>query len=439
MKFKNFLSALFLICFFTITAQTNFEIEDNKKHFSLNFQLINDLVIIPVELNGVQFSFLLDTGVDSTIFFSLEEIDSLKFKNANKLLFGGMGAIQKIEGFKSEENTLRIGKAINRNFSFFVVHEGHLDLSYRMGIPIHGIIGYDFFKDFIIKFNYLKEKIKVYDPEDYKYSNCHRCDDFELKFHQNKPYLEANLKIKEGEKSEIHLLIDSGLGDALWLFPNSEKNIYIPDSYFKDFLGHGFGGSLYGKRSRIQEIDLGDHKLEMVTTSFPDSLYIKDFINFNQRNGSIGSQILKRFHSIFDYTNKRLRLKPNRNYNKPFEYDMSGITVAHSGYSLIKTEKPIKKENNGSQGILAYTATSETKYSLQKEYKVVEIRPGSPAEQAGLQIGDIVESINGRQTYRLQLSKINAILSSGSGKRIKLKIKRNNIEKVIVFNLERML
>lgn len=426
-----------------MTAQTNFTIEGNKNHFSLNFQLINNLVVIPAELNGVKFSFLLDTGVDATILFSLEERDSLQLKNASKMLFGGMGTDQKIEGFKSEGNTIRIGQAINRNFSFYTVHEGHLDLSYRMGIPIHGIIGNDFFKDFIIEFNYLKKKLKVYDPKNYKYKNCGRCEDYELKFYRNKPYLEANLTIGGGEKSEINLLIDSGLGDALWLFPNSERKIYVPEPNFKDFLGHGFGGSLYGKRSKIKEIAFGKHKMKMVTTSFPDSTYLKDFLSFSHRNGSIGSRILNRFHATFDYPNNRLRLKANRNFDKPFEYDMSGITVAHSGYSLIKDKHynvgPDMEDTNGSQGIPVYTATTETKYSLQPQYEVVEIRPGSPAQQAGLQPGDRVISINGKPTYRLSLSKINAILRSGEGKRIRLKIQRKNIEKVIVFELKRIL
>lgn len=426
-----------------MTAQTNFTIEGDKKQFSLNFQLINNLVVIPVELNGVKYSFLLDTGVDSTILFSLEERDSLQLKNASKMLFGGMGADQKIEGFKSEGNTIRIGKAINRNFSFFTVHEGHLDLSYRMGVPIHGIIGYDFFKDFIIEFNYLRKKLKVHNPENYNYKNCGSCEDFELNFYRNKPYLEANVNIGNGEKSEINLLIDSGLGDALWLFQDSELNIYIPEPNFKDFLGHGFGGSLYGKRTKIKEISFGKFTLKMVTSSFPDSTYLGDLMSFRHRNGSIGSRILNRFHSTFDYPNKRLRLKANRNFDKPFEYDMSGITVAHSGYSLIKDEhysvRPGKKDDDGSQGVPAYTATTETKYTLQPQYKVVEIRPESPAQQAGLLPGDIVLSINGKPTYRLSLSKINAILRSEEGKRIRLKIKRNNSEKVIVFELKKIL
>jgi hypothetical protein len=37
------------------------------------FQLINNLVFIPINVNGVELTFLLDSGVKETILFSLEE------------------------------------------------------------------------------------------------------------------------------------------------------------------------------------------------------------------------------------------------------------------------------------------------------------------------------------------------------------------------------
>ena len=71
---------LFFALFISSPAQKVFQIDDDKDHFELPFQLIHDLVIIQVEINGVELSFLLDTGVDSTIMFNLKEVDSLDVK-----------------------------------------------------------------------------------------------------------------------------------------------------------------------------------------------------------------------------------------------------------------------------------------------------------------------------------------------------------------------
>ncbi|MDC1324202.1 retropepsin-like domain-containing protein [Polaribacter sp.] len=40
--------------------------------------------MIPVEVNNTKLSFILDTGVDKTILFSLSENDSLGLKNVKK-------------------------------------------------------------------------------------------------------------------------------------------------------------------------------------------------------------------------------------------------------------------------------------------------------------------------------------------------------------------
>ena len=42
----------------------------------------------------------------------------------------------------------------------------------RLGVPVHGIIGYDVFKDLIVEINYNTEKIKFYNPETYEYNSC---------------------------------------------------------------------------------------------------------------------------------------------------------------------------------------------------------------------------------------------------------------------------
>jgi hypothetical protein len=71
------------------------------------FQLINNLVFIPINVNGVELTFLLDSGVKETILFSLEE----KMKLALKILknFSGLGSEDAIEGLKSAGNLLEEG------------------------------------------------------------------------------------------------------------------------------------------------------------------------------------------------------------------------------------------------------------------------------------------------------------------------------------------
>ncbi len=434
----------FLALFISSPAQKAFEIDDDKNHFQLSFQLIHDLVIVPVEINGVELSFLLDTGVDSTILFNLTEVDSLKVKNATSILLRGLGGGDPIQAIKSSGNEIRIGKATSQSLIMYVVYDYEISLSNRMGVPIHGIIGYDFFKDFILEFNYPRQKIKIYNPEFYDYKKCRKCEDLPLTFFKNKPYVTARVKIDDNIELPLNFLIDSGFGDAVWMLNDDNQGIKVPERYFKDFLGFGMGGSVYGLRSRIKSLKLGRFEFEEVTASFPDSLYIQEMQTYKLRSGSIGAQILKRFDLTIDYRNKKLRLSPNKNFNLPFEYDMSGVIIAHTGFSYVKKLRSgivpnANNQENNEPGILVYKSDSEIEFTLEPQYGIVEIRPNSPAEKAGLQIGDLLTDINRKKAYRLKLSEIISILSSKEGKTIRFRIMRNGMEKVITFELKKIL
>ncbi len=436
---------IIFLCFFNISkAQGVFKIDGGKEKFDLSFQSVNDLVVIPIEINGVQLSFLLDTGVESSIIFSLEEKDSLNVKNATDILLRGWGEGEAITAIKSTGNSVRIGDASHSNFTVYIVYDHQISLSNRLGLPIHGIIGYDFFKDFVVEFNYTKERLIAYNSDSYRYDKCKRCDDFDLVFHKNKPYIKVLVSIDNKEFIPMDFLIDSGSGDALWIFEDPDLGINIPDENFNDFLGFGMGGSVYGKRARINNLKLGKFKLDGVTASFPDTLYFEGVTTYKSRNGSLGSQVLKRFTSIFDYKSKRLRLKPNKNFSEPFEYDMSGIVLAHEGYTVVKdfenNNSPVFSETEDEfKGVVVYKSYSKVKFKLEPQYVVVEIRPNSPAELAGLKIGDLVETINKKPAYNYELSEINKMFSSEEGKTVRLKVKRNGVLLNIQFKLKRVL
>ena len=57
------------------------------------FQLINSLIFIPVQLNGVNLTFLLDSGVANTIIFSTQDKD-LSLNDVSKMKFTGLGGLR---------------------------------------------------------------------------------------------------------------------------------------------------------------------------------------------------------------------------------------------------------------------------------------------------------------------------------------------------------
>src|SRR5690606_41878006 len=85
----------------------------------------------------------------------------------------------------------------------------------------------------------------------------------------------ANISGNIGGKTlPLSLLVDSGSGDALWLFEN-EEGINLPEENFHDFLGYGISGSIYGSRSRIGEINFGKYQLPDRKSTRLNSSHVK--------------------------------------------------------------------------------------------------------------------------------------------------------------------
>src|SRR5690606_23939164 len=116
----KFFSMLFLFQFSISFCQGNFEIKNPKKTV-ISFQLINNLIFIPVNINGVDLTFLLDSGVKETILFSLDSKE-VNFNDVEKTTFSGLGGTGKIVGLSSENNLVRIGKDFtDYNHAIFII------------------------------------------------------------------------------------------------------------------------------------------------------------------------------------------------------------------------------------------------------------------------------------------------------------------------------
>ncbi|TBW27564.1 aspartyl protease family protein [Gramella sp. KN1008] len=435
---------VFSIVFSPVFSQNDFTIENAKGEFKQKFELVNDLVIIPVEVNGQELSFLLDTGVNSTILFSFPSEDSLRVNNPVTVYLKGMGVGKPLRALKSNHNTIKVGEATSKDHSIYIIEGDLFSISNRLGFPLNGILGYDFFKDFVVEFNYKRKFMRVFNKDEYEYDRCRKCVELPLKFYKNKPYINAQVSIEGESPRQVDLLVDSGSGDALWLFSDEEKGIYLPERSFEDFLGFGISGSVYGHRSRIKMISLDKYELEDVTVSYPDSLSLESVTSLEERDGSLGAQVLKRFHSVFDYSGKTLRLKPNSDFNDPFEYNMSGVVIKHNGYQIVRNAPAansfqIEDEDPAQEGTRVYQTTRQVIYSLEPNYEIAEIRPDSPAEVSGLMVGDEIVRLNGKPAYKYSLQKIFEIFSSKEGKRIRMEVLREGETLEIEFRLERIL
>ena len=432
-----FFRILLLIMTQTSFCQQGFLLPVDKNKITIPFKLINNLIFIPINVNGITLNFLLDTGVEETVLFGIEETETLKFKNPEKIQLKGFGTNEYVDGLKSDGNALICGNFKDDNHEIYIILDQNFNFSAQIGIPVNGIIGYKFFQNHLVETNYgnskliiYKENAKIRKKLNSKFSSS------DLSIERNKPYINVNVEI-DNLKLKTKMLIDSGSADAIWLFENQINNIKIPSPNFDDYLGRGFTGELYGKRARITKLEFDKFEFIRPLVAFPDSLAIENSRLVLNREGSIGGEILKRLTVVYDYKNSKIYLKKNQNFNAPFNFNMSGIEIEHDGLQWISE----KRENSPTSKIkISLNETSEVetdiryKFSLKPVFKISNIRKNSPAELVGLKKEDLVLEINRQQVYNYSLQEINELLKSDEGKNISITISRDN--KILDFNFK---
>ena len=422
---------LYFLLLFTITSfsQKGFEFESKKSKVSFKFQLVNNLIIIPLEVNGTKLNFLLDTGVSETIIFSLDDANEVNLNHTEAIQMKGFGKKEYFIAYRCKDNSVGIKDYVDKNHTIYLVLDQDINISSQVGIPVNGIIGSHFFENYLIAIDYVSKKImvskrdnKMIDKIEKKYLKI------PISIEESKPYLLANIEI-ENQNRASKLLIDSGNNDALWIFDSKTDKFTKPKNAISDFLGRGLNGDVFGKRAKIGSFFIGVTAIKKPIASFPDSIHTMQTDMVDNRAGSLGAELLRRMDLIFDYNSKVLYYRKNSNFDDPFLFNRSGLEIQHQGLEWDKLEfetNPARNnyyvDVNGDKAapILQY------KFVLKPVFVISNIRKNAPSELAGLQKGDILSKINGRKTSNLTLQQINELLKSEDIERVQIEILRND-------------
>jgi C-terminal processing protease CtpA/Prc len=198
-------------------------------------------------------------------------------------------------------------------------------------------------------------------------------------------------------------LINTGSTGALSVngpFNSRNKLLeHLPDTRAITY-GALLAGRSSGRIGRVNRLRIGEIGIDNVIANVSQDVSGDDADA--EAAGMIGSEILKRFKLIVDYSRKRVIFERNLRFSEPYEFDMSGASLAAGGVGF-------------------------------KTFKVRTLIEDSPATDAGLTVGDIVTSINGTPAASMTLEQIRKMFRR-PGQRFVLKILRS--EKLLELSLK---
>lgn len=321
-----------------VNATSDHEWTGEAKRTRVPFKLVNNHIMVPVSINGsAPLDFVLDSGAAATVVTESHSTKSLALTLGDELPLSGAGS-----GFKSvanivEDTDVAVSDLRLMEQSVIRISTAAMPFFDSMDeVYFDGVIGYDFFRRFIVDIDYDEMAVTFYEPSAFEPNRVMSGDDWQalpLDVESNMPYLTTKVTNTKNQKVDVKLLVDTGSTGSVSLAPASHPDLSAPQQYYVS-TSQGLTGDTLSHLTVADSLEFGEYRLNQLLASYS----ITGEYGENDSNGILGNRALSRFNLIFDYTNERLWVKPNQRYTLPINADRSGLRVMpHDDGGLVKT------------------------------------------------------------------------------------------------------
>lgn len=377
----------------------------NKAIATIPFDRVGSYIVVKVRINSSSaLRLILDSGVRNTIITELLPTDSAKINSLEIKQLQGLGQGKTLNAGVSHSNEIQLNRNFTlKNKTILLLNEDVFNLSNQTGTKINGLLGYDFFSDYIVEIDYQVSKIRFYKPDNFNVPKHFGV--MPMIVERNKMYIFLSVLETVSERRTIKMLIDTGAELSAWFQTLTNNAVGIPGKSIQGRIGQGLSGEINGYYARVPQICIADFCVKDPVVAFPDSSSIAQIMLNSDRDGTIGSQLLCRFNLIIDPFGKKFYFKPNRSFNKPFTYNIAGIEVMLTSEYLSQVE-------------------------------VINVWKNSPAEIAGVKIGDIIQEVNSSKMISMSLSELRYYFEQPSKQDLKLVVIRDSETKELRINMK---
>lgn len=386
----------FLFLFYTISLYGQ-EIYEKPANFITQFpfkQLTGGVILIQAHFNEITepFNFILDTGSGA---ISLDSSTAAEFNIPHAPSGKSISGIAGTREVDYSQNNVLTFPGLKVDKLDFYINDYEI-LSSVYGEKIDGIIGYSFFRRYIVKVNFDSSRIEIFSPGNIKYPTGGTL------LHPLFTALPIQpLMIKDAKTVVSNFYLDTGAGLCFLVSDRfaQDSNFMLKKRKPVSIQVQGLGGKKQMLLTVIKEVKIGPYRFRKVPTNILDDEF--NATSYPFIGGLIGNDILRRFNIIINYPKREIHLLPNSHFYERFDYSYTGMNM----------------------------------YFVDGKIYTDEVIKGSPAYKAGLKKDDIIIGIN--TNFSNDISAYKNLLQN-VGEKITVVIMRNKIIQMISFRVGRI-
>jgi hypothetical protein len=368
------------------------------------FEIAGDHAFVDVGLRGEVLSFVFDTAAEA-VALNATTAQRLGVEASAYGAIGGAAGTMQVGLATGLE--IQMGGLTLRDATAILAPIDHL--SEAAGRPIDGIVGLDVLRGRLVRLDHERSLIEVLDRRTTELGPWGDPCPVDT---AGAPEVHARIQLSNGEAVEGSFLVDTGAGGFLTLTSalarQHDLHRRIGPTYSQTGLSFT-DDPTYDRAGRVAGVELCGHEFpseESSASTVPAVLSgARGGTLSGGRAGLIGNALLLRFDILFDLERNRLYLRPNSRWSAPIRADASGMQLV--------------RRADGRTVVL----------------HVVE---ASPAEEAGVLVGDELRSISGRAADSMTLAAIRDLLKDEQLER-RLVVVRAGVEKAFLLRLRSLL
>jgi Aspartyl protease/PDZ domain len=345
-----------------------------SQSFTIPARIVNNLVLLDTRINdSPPVLFVLDTAASTTV---IDQALSARLTWPTSKALDASTSGGTVEAVKVTKVTLHVGNLMIPTPD--VVAIDLRGLSSGLGVPVGGILGHDVFQAFVVEIDYVSARVRFHRPNAYRPPAGAKPVPITLA--ERVPIVRGTVR-NNGEAADAAFELDTGLTGAMTLlrpFFHNQRLRRLEQVEVPITSGALMPGKVPAAVTRVDGLKLGDFEMaDVLTNVLPDATTAGLDANMV---GQIGGDLLRRFDLTIDYPRQRILLaSSDKRLREPMEFDMSGLSLASQGADY-------------------------------REHRIRVVIPGSPADAAGAQAGDMLVSVNKRAAKTYTLGELRQLL-----------------------------